>query len=102
MLTGRQAGIAVFADEVQWGVLGQRLQPLRGLIVDGPGRLEGFTGAGLVRSEKAGRVRTVHIEAAPLREAEHWLARQRAIWEGRLDRLSALAEQIAKEEGQQT
>lgn len=53
--------------------------------------------AGLVRSEKRGRVRTVHIEAAPLAEAEDWLARQRRIWEGRLDRLSALAEQIEKD-----
>ncbi len=47
--------------------------------------------AGLVRSEKVGRVRTVHIEAAPLAEAEDWLARQRQLWEGRLDRLDALA-----------
>ena len=47
--------------------------------------------AGLVRSEKRGRVRTVHIEAAPLAEAEDWLKRQRRVWEGRLDRLDALA-----------
>lgn len=54
--------------------------------------------SGLVRSEKKGRVRTVHIEAAPLKEAEHWLARQRHLWEGRLDRLEALAHRIAHEE----
>ena len=48
--------------------------------------------AGLVRSEKKGRVRTVHIEAAPLEVAETWLKRQRAVWEGRLDRLARLAE----------
>lgn len=53
--------------------------------------------AGLVRSEKAGRVRTVHIEAEPLKAAEDWLGRQRSIWEGRLDRLATLAEQISKE-----
>lgn len=47
--------------------------------------------AGLVRSEKSGRVRTVHIEALPLAEAEGWLSRQRHLWEGRLDRLDALA-----------
>lgn len=47
--------------------------------------------SGLVRSEKKGRVRTVHIEAAPLAEAENWLRSQRRIWEGKLDRLSALA-----------
>ena len=51
--------------------------------------------AGLVRSEKKGRVRTVHIEAAPLAEAEDWLKCQRKVWEGRLDRLDALAASIS-------
>ena len=50
--------------------------------------------AGLVRSEKVGRVRTVHIEAIPLKAAENWLSRQRSIWESRLDRLEALAANI--------
>ncbi len=49
---------------------------------------------GIVRSEKRGRTRIVHIEAAPLAEAEHWLARQRQIWEGRTDRLEALAKSL--------
>ncbi|OWU70359.1 ArsR/SmtB family transcription factor [Marinibacterium profundimaris] len=53
--------------------------------------------SGLVRSEKKGRVRIVHIEAAPLAEAEHWLQRQRRIWESRLDRLGALAERLERE-----
>lgn len=53
--------------------------------------------AGLIRSEKIGRVRMVHIEAGPLEEAETWLKRQRRLWEGRLDRLSALAEQTEEE-----
>ena len=52
--------------------------------------------SGLVRSEKKGRVRTVHIEAAPLAEAENWLNRQRQLWEARLDRLEALAEDIER------
>ena len=53
--------------------------------------------SGLVRSEKKGRVRIVHIEAAPLAEAEGWLQKQRRIWEGRLDRLGALAERLERE-----
>lgn len=52
--------------------------------------------AGLTRSEKKGRVRTVHIEAAPLAAAENWLTTQRKLWEGRLGRLSALAERLEK------
>jgi DNA-binding transcriptional ArsR family regulator len=54
--------------------------------------------SGLVRSEKAGRVRTCSIDHAVLREAEQWIARRRATWERRLDRLGEyLAEQ--EEEG---
>jgi DNA-binding transcriptional ArsR family regulator len=53
--------------------------------------------AGLIRSKKLGRVRTVYIEAAPIAAAEDWLNRQNRLWNGRLDRLSALAEQLEKE-----
>lgn len=55
--------------------------------------------AGLVRSIKTGRTRMVHIEAAPLAQAEHWLARQRRLWEGRLDRLAILAERLEQGDG---
>jgi DNA-binding transcriptional ArsR family regulator len=60
--------------------------------------LKRLEAAGLVRSEKAGRVRTVHIEAAPLKAAEDWIARHRRVWEGRLDRLAALAARIEGDE----
>jgi DNA-binding transcriptional ArsR family regulator len=43
--------------------------------------------AGLVSSEKAGRVRTCRIEPAALRAAEAWITNQRTAWETRLDRL---------------
>lgn len=43
--------------------------------------------SGLVRSEKVGRVRTCHIEAAALRTAEQWISERRTSWERRLDRL---------------
>ncbi|MEL6549453.1 MAG: metalloregulator ArsR/SmtB family transcription factor [Pseudomonadota bacterium] len=51
--------------------------------------------AGLVRSEKKGRVRTVHIEAGPLAAAEAWISKQRSLWEGRLDRLERLATKLS-------
>jgi DNA-binding transcriptional ArsR family regulator len=41
----------------------------------------------LVRSEKAGRVRTCRIDPAALRLAEDWIAAQRTAWEQRLDQL---------------
>ena len=46
-------------------------------------------GAGLVRSTKSGRVRTVQLEPAALRLAEDFLATQRRQWEARLDRFDA-------------
>src|SRR3954452_2377455 len=42
--------------------------------------------SGLVRSEKKGRVRPCRVEPAALAAAEGWIAKQRAIWEARLDR----------------
>lgn len=48
--------------------------------------------SGLIRSEKRGRVRTCRIDADRLAAAEGWLAEQRAIWQGRTDRLAAFVE----------
>lgn len=42
---------------------------------------------GLVRSSKAGRVRTYRLSPRTLGTAELWLGRQRALWERRLDQL---------------
>jgi DNA-binding transcriptional ArsR family regulator len=49
--------------------------------------LQVLEASGLVRSEKAGRVRTCRIEPAALRTAEAWITDQRTSWETRLDRL---------------
>ena len=43
--------------------------------------------SGLVTSTKTGRVRTYKLDAAQLHTAEDWLARQRSLWERRLDQL---------------
>src|SRR6201992_3717035 len=43
--------------------------------------------AGLVRSEKVGRVRTCAIVPGTLSEAERWINARRTEWERRLDRL---------------
>ena len=54
---------------------------------------------GLIRTEKKGRVRTCHIEPAPLSAAEQWIAEQRALWEGRLDRLGDYLQTLKDKEG---
>ena len=46
--------------------------------------------SGLVRTEKAGRVRTCQLEPAGLSVAEKWIADRRSVWERRLDRLGKL------------
>lgn len=47
---------------------------------------------GWIRTHKRGRVRTCQICPERLLEAERWLSRQRAIWEGRTDRLAHYVE----------
>jgi DNA-binding transcriptional ArsR family regulator len=60
--------------------------------------LQVLEASGLVRSAKAGRVRTCRIQPAALRTAESWIARRRAGWERRLDRLG---EYLAAQDDQQ-
>jgi DNA-binding transcriptional ArsR family regulator len=49
--------------------------------------LQVLEASGLVRSEKAGRVRTCRLEPVALQAAEQWIADRRAGWVSRLDRL---------------
>ena len=61
--------------------------------------LQMLEASGLVRTEKKGRVRTCRIEPKALSRAESWISEQRALWEGRLDRLEDyLAEMKQKQE----
>ena len=43
--------------------------------------------SGLIRTRKEGRVRTCAIERKSFALAQSWLTAQRALWEGRTDRL---------------
>ena len=47
--------------------------------------------SGIVRSRKAGRVRTYELVSKRLRFAEDWLAAQRGQWEQRMDRFATYA-----------
>ncbi len=59
--------------------------------------LQVLEGAGLVRSEKVGRVRNFSIEAGALSLAEQWIHARRTEWERRLDRLGAYLETLIRE-----
>jgi DNA-binding transcriptional ArsR family regulator len=52
---------------------------------------------GLVRSRKAGRVRTYELAPNTLKAAEGWLAAQRALWERRLDQLDSFLEDLKEQ-----
>jgi DNA-binding transcriptional ArsR family regulator len=55
--------------------------------------------AGLIKRSKAGRVVTVELRAAPMREAMEWLSRYQRFWSASLDRLAAYAERKELEAG---
>ncbi len=60
--------------------------------------LDVLEACGLVRSRKAGRVRTCRLARAPLEKAETWLARQRTLWERRLDQLDDYLKTMKEQE----
>ena len=62
--------------------------------------LQHLEASGLVRSEKRGRVRTCRLEPRALSAAERWIAQQRELWEGRLDRLEEFLEELKAKESE--
>jgi len=50
--------------------------------------------AGLVASEKSGRVRQCHLDPAPLRTAAEWLEYYRQFWGAQLDNLGSYLERV--------
>jgi DNA-binding transcriptional ArsR family regulator len=49
----------------------------------------------LIRSEKAGRVRTCRLEPAAFSTIERWIGQQRTVWEQRLDRMESYLKTLA-------
>lgn len=62
-------------------------QPFRMALPSFAQHLRVLEECGLVRSRKQGRVRTYQVAPRRLKLAQSWLEKQRAVWEGRLDRL---------------
>jgi DNA-binding transcriptional ArsR family regulator len=48
----------------------------------------------LVRTEKVGRVRSCRVEPAGFTALTRWIDAQRSIWEQRLDRMSAMLDEV--------
>ncbi|HEY0372294.1 MAG TPA: metalloregulator ArsR/SmtB family transcription factor [Thermoanaerobaculia bacterium] len=54
--------------------------------------------AGLVRTEKVGRVRTCKLGPRRLEEEAAWLESYRQLWESRFDELDKVVEQLKRKE----
>jgi len=54
-------------------------------------------GSGLVRSKKAGRVRTYELRPKKLEAVESWFGKQRAHWEKRLDQLDDYLDEMMEQ-----
>jgi DNA-binding transcriptional ArsR family regulator len=59
--------------------------------------LDVLESCGLVKSRKAGRVRTYQLTPQPLRVAEGWLEKQHAMWNRRLDQLDTYLADIKEQ-----
>src|SRR5712671_6854298 len=57
--------------------------------------LDVLEGAGLIRRRKRGRTVSCRLNAAPLQQAQHWLARYERFWSSRLDALERYLAQDA-------
>lgn len=53
--------------------------------------------AGLVRSEKQGRVRTCSLDIGAMNQVEHWIAERKRFWERQYDQLEAYLARTAPE-----
>ncbi len=56
--------------------------------------LQALEASGLIATRKTGRVRTCRIEPKALSAAESWIAGQRAVWEGRVDRFETYVDDL--------
>jgi DNA-binding transcriptional ArsR family regulator len=54
--------------------------------------------AGLVTTEKVGRVRTCKIGPHPLEDATAWIERYRQMWNARFDELDKIVEELKRKE----
>jgi DNA-binding transcriptional ArsR family regulator len=72
--------------------VGQIAQPYPVSLAAISKHLKVLEGAGLIHREKKGSFQVVRINAAPMKEAERWLAYYEKFWNNQLDALQDLLE----------
>jgi DNA-binding transcriptional ArsR family regulator len=106
--TGLDASFAALSDATRRGVLEQlgrsdtsitdlaeKFQMTLAGMMKHVGVLEQ---AGLVSTEKVGRVRTCKLGRCRLEEETAWLARHRQLWDARFDELDKVVEELKRKE----
>ncbi|MNS67312.1 HTH-type transcriptional regulator [compost metagenome] len=63
--------------------------------------LQVLEAAGLVKSEKVGRVRTCALQIETMTQVERWIAERKRFWEQQYDQLEAYLARTAPEEADQ-
>src|SRR5262249_12939895 len=102
------ASFAALADATRRGVL-EQLGRSAASITDLAGKFHmTLTGmkkhvgvleeAGLVTTEKVGRVRTCKLGARDLSDAAAWIERHRELWDARFDALDRVVEELKRNE----
>jgi DNA-binding transcriptional ArsR family regulator len=54
--------------------------------------------AGLIRRRRKGRVHSLKLQAAPMKQASQWIEEYRRFWEGSLDRLDEYLKELQTKE----
>ncbi len=54
--------------------------------------------AGLIRRRRSGRVHTLKLEAAPMKQAQEWIEEYRRFWEESFDRLDEYLKELQAKE----
>ena len=107
MRTGFDASFAALSDATRRGVLeqlGRSDASITDLAVKFHMTLTGMKKhvgvleqAGLVTTEKVGRVRTCKIGPRRLEEETAWIGRYRQLWDARFDELDRIVEELKRE-----
>ena len=106
--THLDASFAALSDSTRRGVL-EQLGRAEASITDLAGRFDmTLTGmkkhvgvleqAGLVITEKVGRVRTCRIGPCRLEEEMAWIARYRQVWDARFEALDGVIDELKRQE----
>jgi DNA-binding transcriptional ArsR family regulator len=70
--------------------VGELAEPLEMSLAAVVQHVQVLEAAGLVATEKVGRVRVCRLAPEALKDVERWIEDRRTTWEARLDRLDAL------------